>query len=51
VLFTSFAALLEGLPAVIILGPLFYPLAAQMGVSALHFSILGLQAQWALNLR
>jgi tripartite ATP-independent transporter DctM subunit len=40
VLFTSFAALLEGLPAVIILGPLFYPLAAQMGVSALHFSIL-----------
>jgi len=40
VLFTGFAALLEGLPAVIILGPLFYPLAAQMGVSALHFSIL-----------
>jgi C4-dicarboxylate transporter DctM subunit len=28
VLFTGFAALLEGLPAVIILGPLFYPLAA-----------------------
>ena len=30
----------RGLLAVIILGPLFYPLAAQMGVSALHFSIL-----------
>lgn len=40
VIFTGFAALLEGIPAVIILGPLFYPLAAQMGVSALHFSIL-----------
>jgi hypothetical protein len=32
-IFTGFAALLEGAPAVIILGPLFYPLAAQMGVS------------------
>jgi tripartite ATP-independent transporter DctM subunit len=39
-IFTGFAALLEGVPAVIILGPLFYPLAAQMGVSTLHFSIL-----------
>ena len=27
-------------PAVIILGPIFYPIAAQMGVSTLHFSII-----------
>jgi TRAP-type C4-dicarboxylate transport system permease large subunit len=39
-IFITFAALLEGVPAVLILGPLFYPLAAQMGVSTLHFSIL-----------
>lgn len=39
-LFIFFAALLEGFPAVIILGPIFYPIAAQMGVSALHFSII-----------
>ncbi len=39
-LFTFFAALLEGFPAVIILGPIFYPIAAQMGVSTLHFSII-----------
>jgi tripartite ATP-independent transporter DctM subunit len=40
IIFTFFAALLEGFPAVIILGPIFYPIAAQMGVSALHFSII-----------
>jgi C4-dicarboxylate transporter DctM subunit len=40
VIFTGFAALLEGVPAVVILGPLFYPIATQMGVSTLHFSIL-----------
>jgi tripartite ATP-independent transporter DctM subunit len=40
VIFTFFAALLEGFPAVIILGPIFYPIATQMGVSALHFSII-----------
>ena len=40
VIVTGFAALLEGFPAVIILGPIFYPIAAQMGVSALHFSII-----------
>ena len=40
VIFTCFAALLEGFPAVIILGPIFYPIAAQMGVSTLHFSII-----------
>jgi tripartite ATP-independent transporter DctM subunit len=39
-LFIFFAALLEGFPAVIILGPIFYPIAAQMGVSTLHFSII-----------
>lgn len=39
-IFTFFAALLEGFPAVIILGPIFYPIAAQMGVSTLHFSII-----------
>jgi C4-dicarboxylate transporter, DctM subunit len=40
VIFTFFAALLEGFPAVIILGPIFYPIATQMGVSTLHFSII-----------
>ena len=40
ILFIFFAALLEGFPAVIILGPIFYPIAAQMGVSTLHFSII-----------
>jgi tripartite ATP-independent transporter DctM subunit len=40
VIFTCFAALLEGFPAVIILGPIFYPIATQMGVSTLHFSII-----------
>jgi tripartite ATP-independent transporter DctM subunit len=40
VIFTGFAALLEGFPAVIILGPIFYPIATQMGVSTLHFSII-----------
>ncbi|HEV8641346.1 MAG TPA: TRAP transporter large permease subunit [Methylomirabilota bacterium] len=40
VVFTFFAALLEGFPAVIILGPIFYPIATQMGVSTLHFSII-----------
>jgi len=39
-LFIFFAALLEGFPAVIILGPIFYPIAATMGVSTLHFSII-----------
>ena len=39
-IFIGFSALLEGIPAVLILGPLLYPLAAQLGVSALHFSIL-----------
>jgi tripartite ATP-independent transporter DctM subunit len=39
-LFIFFAALLEGFPAVIILGPIFYPIATQMGVSTLHFSII-----------
>jgi C4-dicarboxylate transporter DctM subunit len=39
-IFITFAALLEGVPAVLILGPLLYPLAAQMGVHPLHFSIL-----------
>jgi tripartite ATP-independent transporter DctM subunit len=40
VIFTFFAAILEGFPAVIILGPIFYPIATQMGVSNLHFSII-----------
>jgi tripartite ATP-independent transporter DctM subunit len=40
VIFIVFAALLEGFPAVIILGPIFYPIATQMGVSTLHFSII-----------
>ena len=40
VIFTGFAALMEGIPAVLILGPLFYPLATQLGVSPLHFSIV-----------
>jgi C4-dicarboxylate transporter DctM subunit len=40
VIFTFFAALLEGFPAVIILGPIFYPIAIQMEVSTLHFSII-----------
>jgi len=40
VIFTFFAALLEGFPAVIILGPIFYPIATQMGVNTLHFSII-----------
>ena len=31
---------MEGFPAVIILGPIFYPSAVQMGVSPLHFSII-----------
>ena len=31
VIFTVFAALLEGFPAVIILGPIFYPIATQLG--------------------
>ena len=39
-LFIFFAALLEGFPSVIILGPIFYPIASQMGVSILHFSII-----------
>ena len=39
-LFIFFAALLEGFPAVIILGPIFYPIAEKMGVSTLHFSII-----------
>jgi C4-dicarboxylate transporter DctM subunit len=38
--FVVFAALLEGFPAVIILGPIFYPIASQMGLSTLHFSII-----------
>jgi len=40
VIFTVFAALLEGFPAVIILGPIFYPIASQLGVRPLHFSII-----------
>jgi C4-dicarboxylate transporter, DctM subunit len=40
VIFIGFAALLEGFPAVIILGPIFYPIAAHVGVSILHFSII-----------
>ena len=40
VIFIFFAALLEGFPAVIILGPIFYPIASQMGLSTLHFSII-----------
>src|SRR5439155_13232940 len=39
-IFIFFAALLEGFPAVIILGPIFYPIASQMGLGALHFSII-----------
>ena len=39
VIFIFFAALLEGFPAVIILGPIFYPIAATMSVNPLHFSI------------
>jgi tripartite ATP-independent transporter DctM subunit len=39
-IFIFFAALLEGFPAVIILGPIFYPIASQMGMSTLHFSII-----------
>jgi TRAP-type C4-dicarboxylate transport system permease large subunit len=33
-------SLLEGLPALLILAPLLLPLAAQVGVSALHYGIL-----------
>jgi tripartite ATP-independent transporter DctM subunit len=40
VIFIFFAALLEGFPAVIILGPIFYPIASQLGVGTLHFSII-----------
>ncbi len=39
-IFIAFAALLEGFPAVIILGPIFYPIASQMGIGALHYSII-----------
>lgn len=39
-MFTVFAALLEGFPAVIILAPIFFPIAAKMGVNPLHFSIV-----------
>ncbi len=38
--FVFFSALLEGFPAVIILGPIFYPIAARMQVDPLHFSII-----------
>jgi len=40
VIFIFFAALLEGFPAVIILGPLFYPIAERMGVDVVHYSII-----------
>jgi tripartite ATP-independent transporter DctM subunit len=40
VIFIFFAALLEGFPAVIILGPIFYPIATQLGIGTLHFSII-----------
>lgn len=40
IIFVLFSALLEGFPAVIILGPIFYPIAAQMGLDPLHFSII-----------
>ncbi len=39
-LFTLFGALLEGFPAAIILGPIFYPIASQLGVDLIHYSII-----------
>ena len=40
ILFVLFGALLEGFPAAIILGPIFYPIAAQVGVDLIHYSII-----------
>lgn len=39
-LFILFGALLEGFPAAIILGPILYPIAAQLGVNLIHYSII-----------
>ena len=39
-LFILFGALLEGFPAAIILGPILYPIAAQVGVDPIHYSIV-----------
>lgn len=42
VLFWLLGALMDGLPAMVILMPLFIPLAAQAGMSELHFAIFSL---------
>jgi tripartite ATP-independent transporter DctM subunit len=42
VLFWILGALMDGLPAMVILMPLFIPLAAKAGMSELHFSIFSL---------
>jgi len=39
VLFLLFGAILEGLPAVIILMPIFLPIAARLGINPIHYSI------------
>jgi tripartite ATP-independent transporter DctM subunit len=39
-LFILFGALLEGFPAAIILGPILYPIATQLGVNLIHYSII-----------
>lgn len=42
VIFWIVGALLDGMPALIVLVPLFLPLAQQAGMSALHFAVLAL---------
>jgi len=39
-LFIIFGALVEGIPSVIILGPIFYPIAAKLGIDLIHYSIV-----------
>lgn len=39
-IFSVLSGLLEGFPAVIILGPIFFPIASQMGIDPVHYAIL-----------
>jgi len=44
VLFVVLGSVLEGLPAMVLFGPLLFPIAKQLGINDVHYAIVGILA-------
>ena len=44
VLFVALGSVLEGIPAIVLFGPLLFPIAAELGIDRIHFAIVAVLA-------